>query len=567
MALFSRRKPEARATSLAQLQTLLDRSGLTASGIVVDHDRAMRNSSVWACIELIASTGSSLPLDQYRQIDGTTSQVQIDLLFTNPDPDPSVTGTGFRGQLLRSAVTRGNAYAMLVVDPVSGRPTAAVTLHPDRVVWRYEQGWQTYVDGKPVARWPLGPLWHFALFQQPGSPVGLNPIEYHKQTIGASIAAQRFGAQFFDSGGNPSLIIQVPEEPTAEQSKALKAKVLDVTRGNREPLVLPQEMRIERVSIPPDDSQFLETQRYGTEEIARIFLGGFPELIGSAVTGGGSITYANREQRLQDFLTLSLAPRYLVPLEAALSSLLPPNNWVRHNFDALLRSDLAGRYQSYKTAAEVSQMMGAPLLTVNEMRAYEGLPPVDAGDALPAEAVAADSQPSIAETVQKVYLGVGKVITSDEARQIVNDAGGNLQVPGPVFPTDTPAVSTEAAQRDAGDPFAIIADVDGTLLHADGSPNVPVVEWCNQQPGVLFIITGRFDGERDETTSQLDAAGVRPYTLVMRPASEDDVPLWKLGVAGGLLHEYDVLAAIDNDQHNRAKYASLGIPTIDPAEL
>jgi hypothetical protein len=40
---------------------------------------------------------------------------------------------------------------------------------------------------------------------------------------------------------------------------------------------------------------------------------------------------------------------------------------------------------------------------------------------------------SIAEMVQKVYLGVGKVITSDEAREIVNGAGANLAIPGPEF--------------------------------------------------------------------------------------------------------------------------------------
>ena len=32
-----------------------------------------------------------------------------------------------------------------------------------------------------------------------------------------------------------------------------------------------------------------------------------------------------------------------------------------------------------------------------------------------------------------VYLGVGKVITSDEAREIVNESGGDLPLPGPDF--------------------------------------------------------------------------------------------------------------------------------------
>lgn len=37
------------------------------------------------------------------------------------------------------------------------------------------------------------------------------------------------------------------------------------------------------------------------------------------------------------------------------------------------------------------------------------------------------------EAVQKAYLGVDKMLTSDEARELVNQAGGNLTIPGPDF--------------------------------------------------------------------------------------------------------------------------------------
>ena len=120
--------------------------------------------------------------------------VPLSSLFADPDPDPSVTAVAFRAQILRSAVARGNAYADLLGAEM-GTPTGAVTIHPDRVRWRYEHTangytWQVYVDGKPRSRWPYGDLWHFPLFQQPGSPVGLNPVEYHRLSIGASLAAQ-----------------------------------------------------------------------------------------------------------------------------------------------------------------------------------------------------------------------------------------------------------------------------------------------------------------------------------------------------------------------------------------
>ena len=206
-----------------------------------------------------------------------------------------------------------------------------------------------------------------------GSPIGMNLIEYHRQTIGASLAAQKYGAEFFD-GTNPQWVVKVPNNPGDVEAKAIKKKIIEATSGTNDPLILPSEITMERVSIPVDDSQFLESQRWGVEEIARVFLGGFPELVGGAVTGGGSITYANREQRMADFIALSLSPRYLVPLEASLSTLVPRGRYVKHNVDALMRADLQGRYESYKLAAEVADLMGAPLMDIDEMRRHENLP-------------------------------------------------------------------------------------------------------------------------------------------------------------------------------------------------
>lgn len=378
MGIFRRSRPEAvedRTTTLAALQQLMDRGGMTAAGVSVDPDKALTNSATWACLELIAGVGSSLPLDEFRKASGEQIAVPLSAVFADPDPDPSVTAVGFRAQVLRSAAARGNAYVDLLGAEM-GAPSGAVTIHPDRVHWRYEdKQWQVYVDNKRRERWPYGDLWHFALFQQPGSPIGLNPVEYHRLTIGAALGAQQFGAQFFASGGHPTVIVKMPNDPGEDVAKQVKEKIVNATRGNREPVIFPNGWELEKVTIPPEDAQFLETQRYGVEEIARIFLGGFPEMIGGAVSGS-SVTYANREQRMADFIALSLSPRYLVPLEQSLSTLVPRGRIVKHNVDALLRADLKARYESYKLAGEVADLMGQPFLMVDEMRRFENLPPL-----------------------------------------------------------------------------------------------------------------------------------------------------------------------------------------------
>lgn len=386
MAWFKKQKPEVEArfgATEALAYAMQDRIG-SPSGVTVSPDSAMRNSAWWACMELIAGVGSSLPLDEFRKVGMDQIEVPLSSIFADPDPDPSIPAVAWRAQVLRSAVARGNAYCDLL-GAESGTPTGAVTINPDCAEWRFEKSngghaWQLYIDGKRRERWPNGDLWHFALFQQPGSPVGLSPVQYHKNSIGAAIAAQQFGAQFFDKAGLPSVLLQPPAPLTETQAAELKAKVIDATRGTRQPLVMPADIAFTKISISPDDSQFLETQRYGKEEIATIVLGGFVELIGGAVGGGGSITYANREQRMADFIALSLSPRYLIPLEAALSNLVPRGRYVKHNVDALLRADIAGRFNAYKLNAEIFNLMGSAPYTGDDMRRLENRPPIKPGD-------------------------------------------------------------------------------------------------------------------------------------------------------------------------------------------
>src|SRR5690606_41504023 len=51
---------------------------------------------------------------------------------------------------------------------------------------------------------------------------------------------------------------------------------------------------------------------------------------------------------------------------------------------------------------------------------------------------------SAVEAVQKVYLGVGKMITAEEARRLVNLHGADLPMPGPEFESDDNGGSADA---------------------------------------------------------------------------------------------------------------------------
>lgn len=368
MGLFRRAAPEQRKFSADDVLAMMnDRRRTGTMPPVVTTDSAMRLSAVWACIRLLAGLGSTLPLDQQRRRDGLTVDVPRSVLFDRPQP--GVTLSTWLYQVWSSLLTAGNAYGLVTSVGANGYPTTVELLDPSVVQWRADErdGWVVTVDRQDMARYPEGPLWHVPIFTMPGAPYGLSPVQHAKQTIAGGLSAERFGTDFFTGGGTPNAILYSDTELTQEQAQGIKSAFVGSTAGNREPAVMGAGLRYERISVAPDEAQFLDQQRFTVEQIARIY-GIAPEMIGGA-TSGSSVTYANREQRAADFLTFGLMP-YLIALEDGLSSLVPGPNRVKFNLDGVLRSDLKTRYEAHAVA------ITSGFLTVDEVRQIEDRPPL-----------------------------------------------------------------------------------------------------------------------------------------------------------------------------------------------
>ncbi len=368
MGLFRRAAPEQRKFSADDVLAMMnDRRRTGTMPPVVTTDSAMRLSAVWACIRLLAGLGSTLPLDQQRRRDGLTVDVPRSVLFDRPQP--GVTLSTWLYQVWSSLLTAGNAYGLVTSVGANGYPTTVELLDPSVVQWRADErdGWVVTVDRQDMRRYPEGPLWHVPIFTMPGAPYGLSPVQHAKQTIAGGLSAERFGTDFFTGGGTPNAILYSDSELTQEQAQGIKSAFVGSTAGNREPAVMGAGLRYERISVAPDEAQFLDQQRFTVEQIARIY-GIAPEMIGGA-TSGSSVTYANREQRAADFLTFGLMP-YLIALEDGLSSLVPGPNRVKFNVDGVLRSDLKTRYEAHAVA------ITSGFLTVNEVRQIEDRPPL-----------------------------------------------------------------------------------------------------------------------------------------------------------------------------------------------
>lgn len=337
-------------------------------------ESSLQKIAVWACVNLVATIAETLELQYFPRPRERQSM---------PSWLTDISGDGYGTpdwlwSYIYSAMLRGNVYGNVAErDARSGLPRQIVLQHPDSVqVYNDQQGViQWRYNGQTVDR---SNVWHNRLHTAPGQIIGLSPIALQALTIRTGISAMQFGQQWFTEGAHPSGILTTEQKLDQKQSATAKARFVAAVHGRREPVVLGGGWKYQPIQISPNESQFLETNGYTSAECCRIFGPGFAQVLGYET--GGSLTYANIEQRSLDLLTYAVDP-WLVRAERALSALLPsPGAKVTFDRSGLVRTDALTRVKTQ--AIELQNR----IKNVNEVRNDSDLEPVPWGDE-PNEAV------------------------------------------------------------------------------------------------------------------------------------------------------------------------------------
>lgn len=335
---------------------------------------ALTLSPVFACIRLLSEAIATMPLDTFVRSGGTRAPYR-------PKPDyltfelPEVSRIDYLSQVMLSLLTNGNAFVATPRDDM-GTPMDLVVIDPCLVdIVRTDRGVIQYFVNE--GEYNVFDVMHIKGMTMPGALRGLSPLGYAMATIELGLAAQNFGASFFRNGALPSGVIEAPGEfPEASAKRA--AGLWDARHrgaGNSGKVgVLTGGAKFNKITINPDEAQFLEVRQFQVPDVARFF-GVPPHLIADASnsTSWGS---GLAEQNLA-FGQFSLRP-WCDRIEVAHGRLLTthglPDVFIKLNMDALLRADTQERYDAYALAIQNGW------LTVNEVRRLEDLPAIAGGD-------------------------------------------------------------------------------------------------------------------------------------------------------------------------------------------
>jgi HK97 family phage portal protein len=322
----------------------------------------------------------------------------------------------WRFQLASSLGLWGNAYGLVTATDQVGTPAQVVWLRPDRVEVDEEFGRapRYFYEGRLI---DAASMIHIPWYVVPGSVKGLSPIGVFRTQIETGVEAQKTGKSFYKRGAVPGAILKHSMKGmTSEQATEAKRRFMASTSSN-EPFVSGSDWDYQSIPLPPSDVNFIHGVKLTANQIAAVYRVD-PDMVGGEA-GGSTLKYATLEMNELNFNTRTLRP-FATRVESALDRVLPPTQYVKANLDARVRADLKTRYESHKIAID------AGFKTLDEVRALEELPPLTTGDG-------DASARSVAELVQKLYLGVGVVLTADEARTLANRAGAGFEGSLPVI--------------------------------------------------------------------------------------------------------------------------------------
>jgi len=319
--------------------------------------------AVFRAVSLIANTTGALSLEALRRgvkLDDTARPRIV------VRPNPLTTPREFYRDTAWSMATRGEAWWWVAKRDGAGLALSLFPVSPAEVTVSENPRDLRY----PIIEWrgrkmPNEDMRQLTLTREPGALRGLGPLQACGAALSVTVEAQEWAANFFASGGYPSVVLASEIELTEDEAGALKAQWTE-TPSNM-PKVTNPGLTVTEFGANPQGAQMLTARDYQNGDIARMF--GIPGSLLDHQVAGASLTYQNLEQEYAKFVRACLWPYYLEPIEQAMSDLLTNSTVARFNVDALLRADVKTRYQVYKLGVDSGVLMP------EEARVEEGLNP------------------------------------------------------------------------------------------------------------------------------------------------------------------------------------------------
>jgi HK97 family phage portal protein len=331
-------------------------------------DSALTVPAVLAAVSFLPRSLAAMPLHAYRATPEGSQKISGGIeTLVHEASNAEWTAFKLRQYFWQQVFTGGRG--LIFIERSGTAVTGLYPMNPTRTtIKRDGMGRTTYeVEGKV---YPAADVIDVPFMLKADGLGHYGPIQLGASAIQASLAMQKYGAQFFAGGGVPPLALSgpLPTGPGAQQRALadMHRAIENAQTSNKPMFPIPPGYELKPVGFDPDKGQMTDARRFAVEEVARIF--GLPPVFLQDLSRG---TFSNTEQQDLHLVKHTLS-QWCQALEEEMNlKLFGQRNgrrFVEHNVDGLLRGDFKTRMEGLARAVQ------SAILTPDEARELENRP-------------------------------------------------------------------------------------------------------------------------------------------------------------------------------------------------
>lgn len=344
--------------------------------------QALKLSTTFACIKVIAESIGMLPIKIYEENDGVKALAKKHPLYNvlTYQPNPNDTIAEFKEKIMTDLLLHGNSYCKIIRFggkikelwriPVDSMSVNLMSDSSIQYTWKNDNGTDETANSFDAEC----KVWHIKLFST-DNVKGVAPVEQLKDLFGEAGKINQFWSRYIDNGCSLSGMIKSAEPIEEEKFQDVKTMIQEEYAGAKNTgkiLFLDYGLDYKPMSEKSlSDTQFIQTKLHIMKQIAGVFK--VPLNMLGIMEGA---TYNNVEQQQINFLVHCLSP-YLNKIEERITcSLLKPEErdkyTVKFLTTGLLKLDTETRYKTYKMAIENGILNRNEIRDMEELSAYNG---------------------------------------------------------------------------------------------------------------------------------------------------------------------------------------------------
>jgi len=339
------------------------------------NQKALSSSAVFACVKIISEDVGSLPLFLYKRGTGNNRSVaDNEPLYSvlHDAPNPDMHAMAFREAITAHALLGAGGRAK--IERSGGKVTALWLMMPNEVTKDKD------LRGRPYFIWrrqnmpqvTLKPEDVFELngFGMTGTE-GLDVLQHARQTIGLSLTLEEYAAKFFSQDQTPNLVLEHPGKVLGPEGvKGIKKAWAEQSEWHA-PRVLQEGMKATQLHPDNDKAQMTEARAFQLLEVCRLF-----RMPPHKLAEMGRATWGNISDQNTQYYNETLRP-WLVRWEQSIKRCClgdEPRLFAEHSLEGFLRGDFDMQTTGF------SKMIACGVYSINEVRAFMNLNPIDGGD-------------------------------------------------------------------------------------------------------------------------------------------------------------------------------------------